>query len=200
MDNYVAIIFNNHEQARVGLRALWDMDESGDLTVHGASIVRRSDFGGYVDVSSKHTHNGFRTAAGIGLGALIGALAGPVGTAFGAAGAATIVTGTAAGIGAAVGGVVGGTADLAHVAESEDAEQAMFFLLKEGQYAVLTEVSENAEYLLDERMKGLSGTISRRSREDILESDFGASYYNVGLRYPYYNNYLYPYYYDPYFL
>lgn len=184
----------------MGLRTLWDMDDAGDLTVHGASIVRRSDFGDYVDVSSKHTNNGFRTAVGIGLGALIGALAGPVGTALGAAGAATIVTGTAAGVGGAVGGVIGGTADLVHVAENEDAEQRMFFLLKEGQYAVLTEVSETAEHLLDARMKTLSGTVHRRSRAEVLDSDFGASYYNNGLRYPYYNNYLYPYYYDPYFL
>ena len=199
MDNYVAIIFNNHEHARVGLRALWDMDGAGDLTVHGASIVRRSDFGGYVDVSSKHTNNGFRTAVGIGLGALLGALAGPVGSAIGAAGAATIAAGAATGIGAAAGGVVGGTADLIHVAENNDAEQAMFFVLKEGQYAVLAEVSEDSEYRLDARMKGLSGTILRRSRRDVLDEDFGASYFNDGLRYPYYNNYLYPYYYDSYF-
>ncbi|GHH25622.1 hypothetical protein GCM10008023_39170 [Sphingomonas glacialis] len=200
MDNYVAIIFDDHEQARAGLQALWVMDKVGDLTVHGASIVRRSDLGGYVDVSSKKTHNGFRTAAGIGLGALLGAVAGPIGMVLGAAGAATIATGAAVAIGGVVGGAVGGAADLAHVAENEAAEEAMIFLLKRGQYAVLTEVSETAEDRLDNRMKALSGTIRRRSRTDVLNDDFGASYYNDGLRYPYYNTYLYPYYYDPYYL
>jgi uncharacterized protein YcfJ len=79
---------------------LWNLDAQGDIIVHGAAIMHR-DGSGSMNVATKDTDPGLRTAIGVGLGALIGALAGPLGVAAGTA------IGTAAGVGAAAGGFVG---------------------------------------------------------------------------------------------
>src|SRR5271167_3444320 len=104
MDNYIAVVFSNDQQAADGLHELWNLDALGQITVHGAAVLHRDDLG-YIHVATKQTDPGLRTAVGIGLGALLGALAGPIGVAAGAAAAAAVGTGAA--IGATAGGVVG---------------------------------------------------------------------------------------------
>ena len=119
MSNYVALVFKADSKAHDALRMLWDMDNSGDLTVHGAAVVQR-DNDGYVEVASKHTDAGMRTAVGIGVGALLGALAGPVGVAAGVAGAAALSAGAAVGVGAVTGGAIGLVGDGVKTAERSD--------------------------------------------------------------------------------
>lgn len=195
MSKYIAVVFPSQQKATDALRALWRMDEEGEVTVHGAAVARRDQWG-YVDVSSKHTDLGLRTAYGVGLGALLGLLAGPVGVAAGVAGASTLAVGTAVGVGAATGGIVGLGADAIKSADRSDVEQAMPFVLEPGQYAVIAEVSETSEYTLDTAMKRLGGTIHRIPTDAIWAGGYGSDF---DYRYPYYNNYLYPYYNEPMF-
>ncbi len=72
MDNYPAIVVDNDARAYDGLHSLWNLDASGDITVHGAAVIHRDSYG-YVDVATKDTDPGARTA----IGALLGALGAP---------------------------------------------------------------------------------------------------------------------------
>jgi hypothetical protein len=131
-----------------------------------------------------------RTAIGVGIGALLGLIAGPIGVAAGVAGAATLATGTAMGVGALAGGAVGVTADAVKEDQRENAASESFFTLRHGQSAVVAEVTEDFESILDEAMKSLGGTIYRRENNAETNAAFGAHYYG---------GYMYPYYYDPMF-
>ena len=190
MDNYVAVIFDSDAKAAEGLHALWNLDSNGEITVHGAAVIRR-DEKGYIQVSSKKTDPGVRTAVGIGVGALLGALAGPVGVAAGVAGASTIAVGAAAGIGAATGGAVGLTADAVKATEHNEAVYETGFVMGVGQSAVIAEVSEDWATTIDDAMKALGGKVYRRPKSDLrTDAFFGDDGYGY---------YLYPYDYDPYY-
>jgi uncharacterized membrane protein len=186
MNNYIAVVFNSDKAAFDGLHALWNMDSRGDITVHGASVLHRDQFG-YVEVATKQTNPGLRTAIGVGVGALLGALAGPIGAAAGA----SIAAGTAAGIGAAAGGVAGLTADAVKSGEHEEAAFESAFTIANGQSAVVAEVSEDWTESIDTEMKRLGGTVYRRAKSTVLDNSFGPDYYP---------NSLYPYDYDPVFV
>src|ERR1700688_2562852 len=105
MDNYIAAVFDSDQKAFDALHEFWKLNDRGDITVHGTAVIHR-DKHGFVDVATKETYPGLRTAAGVAIGALLGALAGPIGSAAGA----SVAAGTAAGIGAAAGGAAGATA------------------------------------------------------------------------------------------
>jgi len=189
MDNYVAIVFNTDEQAFQGLHALWNLDDRGDITVHGAAVIHRDAYG-HVDVATKNDDPGVRTIVGTGIGALLGALAGPVGSALGIAGAASVAAGTAAGIGAVAGNVMGLTADAVKAGEHEEAVYETQFAMKTGQAAVIAEVSESSNEPIDTVEQRLGGTVFRRAKGEIQDSSFFGGDYA---------DYLYPYDYDPHF-
>jgi uncharacterized membrane protein len=178
VSNYIALVFKSESKAHEALRMLWRMDESGDLTVHGAAVVRR-DNDGFVEVASKHTDAGMRTAVGIGAGILLGALAGPIGA---AAGFAVASAGTAIGVGAAVGGAIGLTADAIKSEDRADADLAALYKMHNGEYAVVADLSEEWPYRLDDAVKVMGGVIHRK--------------YDAYIGNEYASNYLYPYYYD----
>ncbi|HEY1977690.1 MAG TPA: hypothetical protein VGG89_14145 [Candidatus Baltobacteraceae bacterium] len=182
MDNYIAIVVDNDEKAYDALHALWALDNSGDVTVHGAAVVHR-DANGYMDVATKDTDPGLRTAVGIGIGALLGALAGPIGAAAGA----SIAAGTAAGIGAAAGGVAGLTADAVKADEHDQAAYETSFALPRGKAAVIAEVSEDWTTPLDTLAQRYGGVVYRRSKSAIRNDQWDYDY----------SDYLYPYDYAP---
>lgn len=185
MDNYIAIVFDDDTKAYDGLHALWKLDDSGDITVHGAAVVHRDD-SGYVDVATKQTDPGVRTALGVAIGALLGALAGPLGSAAGAAAATAASVGTAAGIGAAAGGAVGLTADAVKSGQHDQAEYETGFVLPRGKAAVIAEVSEDWTTPVDTMAQRMGGTVYRRAKSDI-----NSDYWNDE------SDYLYPYDYEP---
>lgn len=187
MKNYIAVVFSSGDQAHNGLRALWDLDAEGELTVHGAAVIRRDDIG-HIHVADRNTDLGLRTAIGVGVGALLGLIAGPIGVAAGVAGAATLGLGTAVGAGALAGGAVGLTADAVKEERREIAADESFFTLKHGQSAIVAEISEDWTSVLDGAMTPLGGTIYRREINAATNAAFGPHYYN---------GYMYPYYYEP---
>lgn len=189
MKNYIAVVFSSDHKAHNGLRALWNLDDAGDLTVHGAAVIRRDD-AGHIHVADRDSDLGMRTAIGVGIGAFLGLIAGPIGVAAGVAGAVTLATGTAMGIGALAGGAVGIVADAVKEDQRENAADEAFFTLKHGEYAVVAEVSEDFLSFLDDAMTPLGGMIYRRENTAATNAAFGA---HAG------NGYLYPYYYEPMF-
>lgn len=182
MRNYIAVVFNDSRKAYEGLHALWDLDHSEEITVHGAAVIHRDDLG-EIHVDTKETHPVLGTAVGVGIGALLGALAGPAGAAAGAAGGAAI--------GAATGGLVGGAVDMDRAdtrhAVAHQAARESRFVLSNGQSAVIAEVSEAWTSPVDTRMGKLGGVVYRRAKSE-MEDDAWSHYYD---------QYLYPYEYMP---
>jgi len=185
MRNYVAVVFDHKSKAYEGLHALWQLDDAGEITVHGAAVVHR-DLLGYFQVDTKETHPALATAAGVGIGALLGLLAGPAGVAVGAAGGAAI--------GAAAGGAAGAIADLGRAETREQAAFETRFVLGLGQSAVIADVSEDWTTPIDRRMHKLGGTVYRRTKSAVQDD----TWYDGGYPYYYpYDGYLYPYEYIP---
>ena len=118
-------------------------------------------------------------------------LAGPIGVATGMAGAVALSTsavGTAIGLGALAGGGLGVAVDAVDEDERECASYRTLLKLKESEFAILAEVSEDEVEILNDVMKALNGVIHRRRKSDMTNSLFGPNYYGY---------YLHPYYYEP---
>ncbi len=147
MDNYIAVVFNTDRAASDGLHALWKLDHEGMITVHGAAVIHR-DPAGHVEVATKHTDPGLRTALGVGIGAVLGALAGPIGAVSGGA----------------VGGLIGLTVDTQKSGEREEAANEASSVMQPGQAAVVAEVSEDETTTVDAAMTRLGGSIFRRDK------------------------------------
>lgn len=187
MKNYIAIVFSSDLKAHHGLRAIWDLDGEGKLTVHGAAVIRRDDTG-HIRVAERNTDLGLRTAMGVGIGALLGLIAGPIGVAAGIAGAATLGVGAAVGAGALAGAAIGATADAVTENRRENAADEAFFTLGHDQSAVVAEVSEDLASILDDVMAPLGGTIHRRISNAHTDAVFGPDHSN---------DFMYPYYFEP---
>ena len=180
MRNYVAVVFNDTSKAYEGLHAMWQLDDEGDITVYGTTVVHRNDWGEY-QVDSKDTHPGLATAVGVGIGALLGALAGPAGAALGAA--------KGAAIGAASGGAVGAVTDAARADTRDQSRYETAWVLGAGQSAVIADVSEDSTVPINDRMRLLGGIVNRRAWSDVRDDKwFDDSPYDY---------YLYPYEYVP---
>jgi uncharacterized membrane protein len=183
MRNYIAVVFDTSAQAYDGLHALWALDDDGAVTLHGTAVVHRDAWGEF-QVDTKQTHPGLATAAGVGVGALLGALAGPAGAAIGAAGGAAI--------GAATGGVVGITTDLVRADNRDQAAAETRLVVRNGQSAVIADVSEDSTTSIDSRMRQLGGAVFRRSKGAVQDD----AWFDGPYLYPY-DSYLYPYPYVP---
>jgi uncharacterized membrane protein len=162
MDNYVAVVFDTDGQASDALHELWNLDNSGAITVHGAAVIQR-DRQGRMQVATKRTDAGVRTVAGIALGALIGSIFGPAGAAVG--------------IAAAAGGVLGLSADAVKSDEREQAAREARLSIADGQFAVLAEVSEDSPAPIDVAMQPLGGVVYRRAKNAVNNDALGDSYY-----------------------
>src|SRR5258708_28588969 len=132
MGNYVAVVFDDKSKAYEGLHALWQLDDAGEVTVHGTAVDHRAALGNY-QVETKETHPALATAVGVGVGALLGLLAGLAGAAVGAAGGAAI--------GAATGGAVGVAADLNRADTRDQAAGETGVVFGNGQSSVIPDVS-----------------------------------------------------------
>lgn len=174
MRSFVTVVFDDTAKAYKGLHALWRLDDSGEITVHGAAVVHR-DAWGHFAVDTKETHPTFATAVGVGIGVLLGALAGPVGAV----------------VGAASGAVIGGAVDLGRSDTRAQAVVEARLALARGHSAVIADVSEDWTLAIDRLMQGLGGIVHRRAKSSV-EDD---ATFNDGF-YPY-DNYLYPYEYVP---
>jgi uncharacterized membrane protein len=190
MRNYVSVVFGDTSKAYEGLHAIWQLDDEGEITAHGTTVVHRNDWGEY-QVDAKDTHPGLATAVGVGIGALLGALAGPAGAAVGAA--------KGAAIGAASGGAVGAVTDLGRADTRDQSRFETAWVLGAGQSAVIADISEDSTFPLDDRMRRLGGTVYRRAWSAVRDDkwfDDGAVYPYDGYLSPY-DYYLYPYEYVP---
>jgi len=158
MDNYIAVIFDSDVIAADGLRALGTLNHNGDVTVHGAAVIRRlAD--GTLDVTTKHTAPGLRTALGLAFGAILGMFAGPAGIAAGAY----------------AGGVAGMAGDVIKSGEHSEAAIEVEAVLRPGHAAIIAEVSEDLTSPIDPTMKALGGRVYRRPKGELRHAFFDAA-------------------------
>jgi uncharacterized membrane protein len=185
------VVFDDSSKAYEGLHALWQLDDDGEVTVHGTAVVHRDDLG-HFQVDTKETYPVLGTAAGVSIGALLGALAGPAGAAVGAA--------KGAAIGAGTGGLLGLGADAVRADTRTEAAAEAGFVLDVGQSAVIADVSEDWTEPIDKRMRELGGVVYRRPRSDVTDDAYTwwdyylyPYDYTLAYRYPYDYPYSYPY-------
>ena len=177
MRDFVAVVFDKHDDAFRGLHELWRLDTEGEVTVYKAGVCLRNSYGDVV-VETSDGDPPIATAVGLTVGALLGLLAGPAGAAVGAAGGAAI--------GAATGGVVGLGVDASNADTVDQAVGETGMVLRQGQHAVIADIDEETYAPLDSRMKRIGGSVYRRPKSDI-----------AGDKWKELDPYLLPYDYDP---
>jgi hypothetical protein len=147
MNTYVGVVFSSDEEAHDALSAIWHLDEAGELTVHGAVIVRR-DAAGLICIADRQRDIGHPLPVGVGAESILAFLANPAGLADG--------------IGGAIIGTPSGAAKESH----EDNANGFLFSLDNGQSTVLADISEDWTSVLDDAMFPLGGSIYRRICSD----------------------------------
>jgi uncharacterized membrane protein len=188
MRNFVTTIFDRPSKAYDAQRALWELDGESSVTVHGTGMVHRDSIGQLIVDSDESLPPFLATAIGAGMGALLGAIAGPAGAALGA-GASAVGSGTGAAVGMGVGATGGLMGDVLREGIEEQAAYETSFALRNGEYALIADVTEDWTTPIDTEMHRFDGRVYRRPRSEVR--DDAASY-------PYaWDGYLYPYEYRP---
>jgi uncharacterized membrane protein len=146
----LVVVFDNEAKAYEGSRALYQLDQEGNVSIYAAAVISKGADG---KLSIKQADGDFpiRTLGGTAMGSLLGLLGGPIGF----------------GIGAAAGTFAGAMADL-HVSGVDgefldDVAKA----LKPGKYALVADMSEEWVTPVDTRMEALGGTVYRTARSRV---------------------------------
>ena len=152
-DKMIVAIFDNEKSAYEGSKALKDLHAEGSITLYASAVVAK-DAEGKLTVKEAADRGPLGTGVGLVTGSLIGLLGGPAGAALGA-----------------YAGTFGGMLyDLANVGVSEDFLSEVGQHLKPGKVAVVAEVWEEWVMPLDTRLEAAGGTVFRRARGEVLDS------------------------------
>jgi uncharacterized membrane protein len=149
-DNVVIIRFAEDSKAYQALSDLNRLGDEGKIDVRSAILMERTD-DGFSIPEGADTAAGFYLASGGLIGMLAGVLAGPVGVL----------------LGGSMGALAGGTAEVARSADQDFALDSISKDIEPGSTALVAEVSEYAEEVLDNAMTALGGTVTRRSASDV---------------------------------
>lgn len=154
----IVVSFEEDSDAYEALSKLKELDSEGRVDLQSAAVVTRGTSGRVV-VKDEVGHESITGAASGGLiGLLIGIIGGPLGVL----------------LGGATGLLVGSLFDLD---DDEDSESVLSDISKSvsvGHTSLLAEVSEPGPEVVDETMRRLSGTVLRRSVQDV-EAEIAAA-------------------------
>jgi uncharacterized membrane protein len=155
MENLVFTIFAAEDKAAEGLQKLHDLDQLGDISVYNVQLIKKNADHSITVLQSEGRDASNLPAAGAVTGSLVGALAGPVGMAIG------MMT-----------GVMAGAADEDDYDEvyEEFLDKAKARLVP-GAFALVMDVAEDAEPLIDGYMTACEGIIFRTP----IDSAFAAN-------------------------
>lgn len=153
MEKMLVAVFDNEKKAYEGTRALNQLDSEGSVTVHGETVIAKSN-DGTLTVKKESDDFPVRTIAGTAIGSLIGLLGGPIGV----------------GIGAGVGTIAGAMNDIYVADVDDDFLMDVSSKLTKGKYAVVADVSEEWETPIDSKMEELGGTVFRTVKKN-FEAD-----------------------------
>jgi uncharacterized membrane protein len=157
-ENVVVVSFAEDSSAYQAFTNLKDLDEQGQVSIKGAAIVQRGEDGGIVTKDSVDSEQYAGTATGGLIGLLVGILGGPFGVL----------------IGGATGLLIGSLYDMEDADETESVLAEISSAIRPGQTVVLAEVSEQTDDVVDQAMARLSGSVLRRSVDDV-EAEIAAA-------------------------
>ena len=150
-DNVIVVQFDEPSKAYQALSELNHLGDEGRIDVRSAVLLERSPDGTVRIPEGADNAAGFYLLSGGLLGMLVGALAGPVGLL----------------LGASFGALGGSAGEVARSADQDVALEAIGARIAPGSPALVAEVTEPAEEVLDKSMAALGGTVTRRSASDV---------------------------------
>ena len=150
-DSVVVVQFDEPSKAYQALSELNRLGREGKVEVESAVLLERSKDGTVHTPEGSDNAAGFYLASGGLLGMLIGAVGGPVGML----------------LGGSIGAMGGSVAELARADDQDVALQAIGERIQPGSPALVAEVTETAEDVIDGAMAALGGKVTRRSASDV---------------------------------
>jgi uncharacterized membrane protein len=157
-ENVIAVGFADDSAAFEALTTLNELDSQGQVRVVEAPVVTRSD-DGYVQVKDQV---GDETLVGTASGGLIGLIVGILGGPLGVL------------IGGATGLLIGSLYDLDDADDTDSVLSEVSKTVQVGRNTLLAEVVEQTPEVIDTAMSHMSGTVVRRSVDDV-ESEIAAA-------------------------
>lgn len=148
----IAVTFDEDSKAYQALSELRQADHDGSVAVRSAMIVERRPEGGIHVKEGEDNVIGAGTAGGGLVGMLIGVLGGPLGVL----------------LGFGTGMLVGAAVDVDRADVEDDALSQMGATIPVGRTALVAEIDEGANDVVDSRMIALGGTVMRRPAEEVL--------------------------------
>ncbi|WP_413875768.1 DUF1269 domain-containing protein [Albidovulum sp.] len=153
MSKFVIIPFPNEAAAYGGIQALKELDQAGDLSLYGYSVLSKSA-DGRLDVKDAAGKGPLGLALGALTGGLIGLFGGPAGWALGVAG----------------GALVGGVTDVALAGAPLRFAERVALDVKPGHVAIVAEIDEDWTTPLDSRLAELGATAIREWRSNVEDA------------------------------
>ena len=150
-ENVIVVQFDEPSKAYQALSDLNHLGMEGRVDVSSAILLERGEDGTVRMPEGADNAAGFYLLSGGLLGMLVGALAGPAGLL----------------LGAAVGTLGGSAGELARASDQDVALEAIGERIKPGSPALVAQVTEPAEEVVDKAMAALGGTVTRRPASDV---------------------------------
>ena len=157
-ENVIVVSFAEDSSAYEAFTNLKELGDQGQVSIEGAAIVQRGDDGRIITKDSIDSQQLAGTATGGLIGLLVGILGGPFGVL----------------IGGATGLLIGSLYDTEDAVETESVLAQISSAIRPGQTVVLAEVAEQSDDVVDQAMARLSGTVLRRSVDDV-EAEIAAA-------------------------
>jgi uncharacterized membrane protein len=150
-DNVIVVQFDEPSKAYQALSELNHLGDEGKVDVRSAVLLERKQDGSVRVPEGADNSAGLYVASGSLVGMLVGALAGPVGML----------------LGASFGALGGSAGEVARATDDDFALEAIGARIAPGSPALVAEVTEPAEEVLDKAMAALGGTVTRRTASDV---------------------------------
>jgi uncharacterized membrane protein len=150
-DNVVVVQFDEPSKAYQALSELNRVGREGRVDVKSAVVLERGQDGKVQMPEGSDNAAGFYLASGGLLGMLVGALAGPVGMV----------------LGGSIGAMGGSVGELARADDQDVALQSIGERIQPGSPALVAEVTEPSEEVIDGTMAALGGKVTRRTASDV---------------------------------
>jgi len=153
MENLIVVTFQNAQNATDGLNRVKELDELSDITIYNIALIRKTGESQFELLHRDGPDTADFPATGAVAGTLIGAIAGPVGMAIG------MMTGTMFGY------VDEDTTDGFYT----DLMDKLKDRLSAGTFAIVMDVEEDSELIINSYMEPYNGVIVRTAITDMVD-------------------------------
>ena len=150
-DNVIVVQFDEPSKAYQALSELNRMGSEGKVDVKSAVLLERRKDGTVQTPEGADNAAGYYLASGGLIGLLVGALGGPVGML----------------LGGSIGAMAGSIGELDRADDQDVALQTIGERIQPGSPALVAEVTEPAEEVIDKAMATLGGKVTRRPASDV---------------------------------